>query len=109
MIVKRPEDYDPDFMYDVVAAVLKLQGTTKLDGPNSDANYWHVHKELIKNGLTGPLDKTVAYLRYAEQKGYIKGNNSFYRKSSGSGGAKRWHFIKWPPYPYFIMSRGPRE
>lgn len=94
---------DADLLYDVVATVLKLQGTIKIDkirGRLSDANYYQIYKELSKTRCV-PIGDVVTYLRLAELRGYIYGYAGFWSK--GRGGSKKWHFIKWPPYPYYEL------
>lgn len=95
-----------DIMYDVVATVLKLQGTIKIDriyGRLGDANYYQVYKELSKARCISVKD-VVTYLRLAEQYGYIRGYAGFWFR--GRGGSKKWHFLKWPPYPYYELMGG---
>lgn len=93
------ENYSANLMYDVVGAVLKLQGTVRIRDKKGDANYNGIHSEIHRNGHTASVKEVVDYLRLAEQRGYIRGHGAFYH-NHGSGGAKRWHFVKWPPYPY---------
>lgn len=92
---------DADLLYDVVATVLKLQGTKKSKYcPTNDANYVQIHAELYKSRSVAIME-VIKYLRLAEKLGYIKGRNGYYQH--GRGGSKKWHFIKWPPYPYYEL------
>lgn len=97
--MKKFEGYSDDLMYDVVATVLKLQGKIKF----GDANYNQIHKELSKARLV-PIKNVIKYLRLAEQYGYIRGYGGFWNR--GRGGSKKWHFVKWPPYPYYELMGG---
>lgn len=100
----RIENYSANLMFDVVSAVLKLQGTVRIRDKKGDANYNGVHTYLYKNDVRVSIETVVNYLRLAEQKGYIQGHSQFYNRSGG--GAKRWHFVKWPPYPYYELMEG---
>lgn len=78
--MKKFDNYSDDLMYDVVATVLKLQGTIKIDriyGKLSDANYNQVHRELSKARRVSKMD-VIKYLRLAEQCGYIRGYGGFW-------------------------------
>lgn len=103
-ISKEFDWYSEDLMYDVVATVLKLQGKIKNDGRLDDANYVHVHKELCKVRRVSIMD-VIKYLRLAEQYGFIRGHGGFWNHH-GQGGSKKWHFLKWPPYPYYELMGG---
>lgn len=103
-ILKKFDWYSEDLMYDVVATVLKLQGKIKKDGRLDDANYVQVHKELCKIRRVSIMD-VIKYLRLAEQYGFIRGHGGFWNHH-GQGGSKRWHFLKWPPYPYYELMGG---
>lgn len=93
-----------DVMYDVVSIVLKLQGTIRDGDRKTDANYIRVHRELNKICRVSIMD-VIRYLRLAEEKGYVKGHSGFWNHH-GQGGAKKWHFVKWPPYPYYELMEG---
>ena len=97
--------YDDNLMYDVVAAVLKLQGKFKYHDWPTDANYIQVHKELSKSRRVS-IDDIVKYLRFAEQCGYIRGHGGCWNHHGRRGGSKKWHFLKWPPYPYYELMEG---
>lgn len=104
--MKKFDDYSDDLMYDVVATVLKLQGTIRIDkirGTRGDANYYQIYKELSKTRLV-PVARVVKYLRLAEQNGYVHGYDGFWIR--GRGGSKKWHFLRWPPYPYYELMGG---
>ena len=102
--MKKFDRYDPDLMYDVVATVLKLQGKFKNDNRQTDANYVQIHNELCKARRVS-IEDVVQYLRLAEQCGYIRGHGGFWNHH-GSGGSKKWHFLRWPPYPYYELMGG---
>lgn len=104
--MKKFDWYSDDLMYDVVATVLKLQGTIKIYRTYDilgDANYYQIYNELSKTRCA-PVEKVVKYLRLAEQCGYIRGSGGFWNR--GRGGSKKWHFVKWPPYPYYELMGG---
>ena len=106
-ISKEFDWHSEDLMYDVVATVLKLQGTIKINhiwAKLYDANYNQVHKELCKTRRVSIMD-VIRYLRLAEELGYIRGHGGYWNHH-GRGGAKRWHFVKWPPYPYYELMGG---
>lgn len=98
------KNYNDDLMYDVVATVLKLQGTIRYHYLKTDANYYQIHKELNKVRRVSLMD-VIQYLRLAEERGYIHGHGGFWNRH-GSGGSKKWHFLKWPPYPYYELMEG---
>lgn len=102
--MKKLDRIDGNLMYDVVAAVLKLQGKFKYHDWPTDANYFQIHKELSKVRRVS-IEDVVKYLRFAEQCGYIRGHGGFWSRH-GSGGSKKWHFLKWPPYPYYELMGG---
>lgn len=102
--MKKFDGYDDNLMYDVVAAVLKLQGKFKYRDWPTDANYIQIHNELSKVCRVS-IEDVVKYLRFAEQCGYIHGHGGFW-SHHGRGGSKKWHFLKWPPYPYYELMGG---
>lgn len=102
--MKKFKDYSEDLMYDVVATVLKLQGKARNNYSLGDANYVQVHKELSKSRRVSIMD-VIKYLRLAEQCGFIRGHGGYWNHH-GRGGSKKWHFLKWPPYPYYELMGG---